>query len=343
VKHCRVDYVYKMVLPYVLVNALMIAVVIVSALSEATNRRLFIWKKITRAQHEKVERCKKMVEVEKEKRDDFIYSMFPRPVAKELIKHGEENGKDNDHNMTIKDVALVHNLGRSMACMHKDVTILFTDIVGFTPMANACQPYEVMHFLHNLFSAFDELIEMDMHLWKVETVGDAFMVASGLGIMSGKAGREPEALVELIQSHSQTFSMDSFSSEKKLYRIKTVKCSEKNCNEFSAARAAVLFGKAAIAEARLHSMPNGKPCAIRVGAHTGDVCSGVIGTRMPRFCLFGDAVNTASRMESTSSASRLHITEATYGLVCDDPGFTFEDRGEMDVKGKGKMQTYMLM
>jgi len=79
VKHCRVDYVYKMVLPYVLVNALMIAVVIVSALSEATNRRLFIWKKITRAQHEKVERCKKMVEVEKEKRDDFIYSMVSLP------------------------------------------------------------------------------------------------------------------------------------------------------------------------------------------------------------------------------------------------------------------------
>ena len=67
--------------------------------------------------------------------------------------------------------------------MHHQVTILFTDIVGFTAMSEQCPPYEVMHFLHLLFTEFDDLIEMDSELWKVETIGDAFMVASGLNVL----------------------------------------------------------------------------------------------------------------------------------------------------------------
>merc|ERR1719387_1935467 len=76
--------------------------------------------------------------------------------------------------------SFMNKMGRAAAEMHTHVTILFTDIVGFTAMAQTCQPLDVMTFLDELFVRFDHHVDQDPCLWKVETIGDAFMVASGL-------------------------------------------------------------------------------------------------------------------------------------------------------------------
>jgi class 3 adenylate cyclase/HAMP domain-containing protein len=85
---------------------------------------------------------------------------------------------------------------------------------------------------------------------------------------------------------------------------------------------------------------NGTALRLRVGLNTGPVVAGVIGTHKFIYDLWGDAVNTAARMESHGVPGRVHVTEATYACLAAD--FVFDARGEIEVKGKGRMRTYLL-
>ena len=122
-----------------------------------------------------------------------------------------------------------------------------------------------MSFLHRLYVEFDTLVDMDPQLWKVETIGDAFMVAAGL--------------TQGLKESEDEMSSDNFvSSSGRLTSV--LSC--KPADTVLSAKAAVAFGVAAMGEAQLLTMPNGERCRIRAGVHTGDVCSGVVGSRMPR-------------------------------------------------------------
>lgn len=177
--------------------------------------------------------------------------------------------------------------------MFDSVSILFSDVVTFTEICSRITPMEVVSMLNGMYSIFDNLTERN-RVYKVETIGDAYMVVSGA----------PE---------------------------KDLNHAEKVCDM-------ALDMVEAITD--LKDPSTGTHLRIRVGVHSGAVVAGIVGLKMPRYCLFGDSVNTASRMESTSTAMKIHISETTKELLSEN--YKLSERGEIEVKGKGTMKTYWL-
>ncbi|XP_060743863.1 guanylate cyclase 2G [Tachysurus vachellii] len=224
---------------------------------------------------EVVEERTNQLTVEKIRADKLLCSMLPRHIADQLMS------------------------GKSVEPRSYDlVTIFFSDIVGFTTMCSISSALEVVTLLNDLYSLFDEIIKL-YDVYKVETIGDAYMVASGLPISNGTRHAEDIAIMAL-----------HFLSAIKQFRIK--------------------------------HLPNEK-LALRIGINSGPVVAGVVGTTMPRYCLFGDTVNTASRMESNSQPMKIHISQSTAEILMKIGSYELEDRGDIELKGKGLQKTYWLI
>uniref|UniRef100_A0A672KQL3 Guanylate cyclase n=1 Tax=Sinocyclocheilus grahami TaxID=75366 RepID=A0A672KQL3_SINGR len=212
---------------------------------------------------------------EKRKAENLLYQILPHSVAEQL-KRGE----------TVQAEAF------------DSVTIYFSDIVGFTSMSAESTPLQVVTLLNDLYTCFDAIID-NFDVYKVETIGDAYMVVSGLPVRNGKLHAREIASMSLAL----------------LEQVKTFK---------------------------IRHRPNDQ-LRLRIGIHTGPVCAGVVGLKMPRYCLFGDTVNTASRMESTGEALRIHVSTATKEVLDEFGYFDLQLRGDVEMKGKGKMTTYWLL
>ncbi|KAL5102929.1 Atrial natriuretic peptide receptor 1 [Taenia crassiceps] len=209
---------------------------------------------------------------EKQRTDELLHSMLPKTIANQLRS------------------------GQAVpAEAYSSCTIYFSDIVGFTNISSDSTPFQVVALLNKLYSEFDQIIDR-YDVYKVETIGDAYMVASGVPRRNGQrhAVSITDMALDLVEvSHSFV----------------------------------------------IPHMPN-EPLKIRVGLHSGPVCAGVVGLKMPRYCLFGDTVNTASRMESNGEAYKIHCSDATHEILSTLGGFHFEERGTIEVKGKGTMRTW---
>jgi adenylate cyclase len=171
-------------------------------------------------------------------------------------------------------------------------SVLFADVVDFTPMSASLSPAQLVGLLDEVFSCFDAFVA-ELGLVKIKTVGDAYMAAAGV---PGPRVDHAHAIAELalrIRDHEAVNPVD------------------------------------------------GRRLMFRVGVNSGPVTAGVIGTRTFSYDLWGDTVNTASRMESSGVPGAIQITAATHELVQD--AFVCESRGLVAVKGKREMETYLLV
>ncbi|GAU91258.1 hypothetical protein RvY_03548-2 [Ramazzottius varieornatus] len=179
----------------------------------------------------------------------------------------------------------------------QQVTIGFTAVIDFAQFAFHSTPIEIVHFLNGLYTVFDDIIE-HFDIYKVETIQDSYMVASGLPTRNG---------------HDHVRQVGSMA----LQMMKSVE--------------------------KVH-MPGGGATNMKIGLHTGGCAAGVIGVKAPRYCLFGDTINTASRMCTVGEGHKVVISDGmkTYLDMHFPDEFLVDFRNDTEVKGKGKMKTYYL-
>ena len=181
---------------------------------------------------------------------------------------------------------------KTIADSFEECSILFGDIVGFTPMSQKMDPKALVTMLNEIFTKFDDFSD-ELGLEKIKTIGDSYMVACGVPTP------DPD--------HANKIA------EMGLKMIRYV-------NEYPTIA--------------------GQVPSIRVGIHSGPIVAGVIGKRKFIYDLWGDAVNTAARMESHGVPNVIHITEQTAKRLA--PKYRTESRGVIDIKGKGQMETFLL-
>ncbi|XP_051783037.1 retinal guanylyl cyclase 2 isoform X2 [Erpetoichthys calabaricus] len=216
------------------------------------------------------------LEAEKQRTEKLLSEMLPPSVAEALKTGGTVEPEYFDQ-----------------------VTIYFSDIVGFTTISALSEPIEVVDLLNDLYTLFDAVL-CNHDVYKVETIGDAYMVASGLPKRNGNKHAAEIA----------NMSLDILSS---------------------------------VGTFKMRHMPE-VPVRIRIGLHSGSCVAGVVGLTMPRYCLFGDTVNTASRMESTGLPYRIHVNQSTVTILLSlNEGYKIETRGKTELKGKGIEETYWLV
>ena len=215
-----------------------------------------------------------LLETERERSERLLVNMLPPEIAHRL-KQGETNIADHA----------------------PEVSVMFADIVNFTELSAARSPEDVVEILNAIFNMFDDEVA-DLGLEKIKTIGDAYMVVSGL-----PSAREDHATALATLAVRMQLHLPRLQSELGLDHL-----------------------------------------GLRIGIHSGPVVAGVIGRSKYSYDLWGDTVNVASRMESHGAEGAIHVSQDFVDALR-SPGheWKIEQRGDIEVKGKGSLRTYWLL
>jgi len=222
------------------------------------------------------------------------YFVDQKEYAYRLLKKEQDRSENLLLNILPREIAARLKSGeRIIADHHPSVSILFADLVGFTPLTNELSPNEMVELLNEIYSFFDSLIEK-YGVEKIRTIGDNYMIASGV-----PRARSDHAYV--------------------------LACLALEMNAYI----------------KSHTPVNNQNLAFRIGINSGPVIAGVIGSKKFAYDVWGDTVNTASRMESQGEPGKIQISQATYEIIKDE--FVCESNGLRNIKGIGLMETWSLL
>lgn len=219
------------------------------------------------SQKKQIERNMEIIRAEKDKSEKLLLNILPVKVAEELKIRGKIEPE-----------------------MFNDVTVFFSDFVGFTKMSACMEPKQLIDELNELYTEFDNIMEKN-HCERIKTIGDAYLALCGLPVPDPNHAKNiVKAAIEIMRYMTN--------------RNKT-------------------------------HQPTWQ---LRIGIHTGKVVAGVIGIKKYIYDVFGDTINTASRMETNCEPMNINISENTYQIVKDE--FVFIKRKPQEIKGKGEMNMY---
>ncbi len=256
--------------------ALVIAVILFSYIKvrerQLRTRNLVLERRVKERTAEVVAQSKE-IEGQKVQIEDLLLNILPKQISEEL----KEKGK-------------------ATARRHEEVTVMFTDMKGFTKAAEKMTPEELVNELDECFIQFDGIIGR-YGLEKIKTIGDSYMCAGG--VPSSDPHHAKKCVLAAMEVREL---MENWRLER---------------------------------EAQ-----NKDPWVLRIGIHSGPVVAGVVGKRKFAYDIWGDTVNTASRMESSGEAGEVNISGATHELV--KQYFECTHRGQIQAKNKGAIDMYFV-
>lgn len=206
---------------------------------------------------------------EKKKSEKLLLNILPVRVANDLKKTGKTKPES-----------------------FENVTVYFSDIVGFTKASSTLEPKLLIDELNEIFTQFDNIMEKHK-CERIKTIGDAYLAICGL------PDKNEHHAENMIKASIEILSYLNRKNEKSSIKWR-----------------------------------------IRIGIHSGKVVGGVVGIKKYIYDVFGDTINTASRMESNSEPMRINVSQETYEIVKEK--FTFIPREPMNIKGKGLLNMYFI-
>lgn len=255
--------------------AALVASLIVVGIVTYFNRRLIKAKlrleNIIHSRTLEIQNQKKAIEIEKEKADKLLLNILPVRIADEL-----------------------KSTGRCQTEFYQSVSVLFTDISGFTSISELMDPEELVSKLDEIFTQFDDICSRNK-LEKIKTIGDSHMSAGGIPVRN--------------RTHAVDATLAAMEMQQFMEKMRS-------------------------------RNPADSIWKLRIGINTGELTAGVVGKRKFAFDIWGDTVNTASRLQDAGESGKINISNRTAELVSSFFDLTY--RGKKPIKHKGEVDMFFV-